>query len=136
MIELGEQPERDELDADDDEQHAERQQRSVADALSPEPEHGEVREDDEADRSHEQPDAAEEVQRPVPVAAHEGHAQQVEEAAEVALRPVARAAVLARAMVHGDLGDAKAAVRREDRDEAVELAVEAHALEAPRRGTP
>ena len=57
-------------------------------------------------RTHEQADAAEEVERPVPVAAHERHAEQVEEAAQVALRPVARAAVLARAMVDGDLGDA------------------------------
>ena len=49
----------------------------------------------------------------MPVAAHERHAQEVEEAAQVALRPVARASVLARAVVHGDLGDAEAAVRRE-----------------------
>ena len=35
VIELGEQPERDELDADDDEQHTEGQQRPLADALRP-----------------------------------------------------------------------------------------------------
>ena len=45
--------------------------------------------------------SAEEVKRAVPVAAHERDGQQVEEAAEVALEPVARAAVLARAMVDG-----------------------------------
>ena len=35
--ELGEQPERDELDADDDEQDAEREERALPDALAPEP---------------------------------------------------------------------------------------------------
>ena len=64
----------------------------------------------------------------MPVAAHERHGQQVEEAAEVALEPVARAAVRPRAVVDGQLGDAEAAVVREDRDEAVQLAVERHAL--------
>ena len=69
-------------------------------------------------------EAAEQVQRPVPVAAHEGDREQVEEAAHVALHPVAAAAVLARPVVDRDLGDAEAAVVGEHGDEAVELAVE------------
>ena len=73
---------------------------------APEPEHREVREDDEADRTHEHPDATEEVERPVSVAAHERHAEQVEESAQVALGAVTRAAVLARPVVDRDLGDA------------------------------
>ena len=86
-------------------------------------------EDDEAHCAHEHPDPAEEVQRPVPVAAHERHAEQVEEAAEVALRPVPRAADAGATVVHRDLGDAKAAICGEHRDEAMELAVQAHPLQ-------
>src|SRR5687768_1809730 len=69
--ELGEQSERDELDADDLEEYAEEEQRARTDALPPEPEHREVEQDDEADGAHEQPDPAEEVERAVPVTPHE-----------------------------------------------------------------
>src|ERR1044071_3701225 len=62
----------------------------------------------------------------MPIAADERDRQQVEEAANVTLDAVARATVLARSMVDGELGRAKAAVVRKDRDEAVKLAVEAH----------
>ena len=41
------------------------------------------------EQAEEEPEAAEEVQRPVPVAAHERHGEQVEEAAHVALDAVA-----------------------------------------------
>ena len=41
----------------------------------------EIREDDEADRAHEEADPAEQVERAVAVAPHEGDAEQVEEAA-------------------------------------------------------
>ena len=54
--------------------------------------------------------------------------QQVEEPAQVTLDAVARAAVLARAMVDGQLCDAEAAVVREHRDEAVQLPVEAQSV--------
>ncbi len=89
---------------------------------------GQVDEDREADRAEQQPEPAEEVQRPVPVAADERDGEQVEEAAQVALEAVARAAVLARAVVDRQLGDAEAAVVREHGDEAVQLAVEPQAL--------
>ena len=59
---LGDQPERDELDADHDEQHAERQKRPRTDPLTPDLQHGQVQEEDEADCTHEQAEAAEEVQ--------------------------------------------------------------------------
>ena len=72
-------------------------------------------------------EAAEQVQRPVAVATDERDGQQVEEAAHVALDAVARAAVLARPVVDRQLGDPVAAVVREHRDEAVQLAVEAQA---------
>ena len=83
-----------------------------------------------------EPEPAEEVQRPVAVAADERDGQQVEEAAHVALDPVARAAVLARPVVDRELGDAVAAVVREHRDEAVQLAVDAQVRGRPRRGRP
>ena len=63
----------------------------------------------------------------MPVAAHERDGEQVEEAADVALHPVARAAVLARPVVDGQLRDAEAAVVREHGDEPVQLAVDAQA---------
>ena len=69
------------------------------------------------------------VQRAVAVPPHERDAEEVEEAAQVTVDPVARAPVLARAVVHRDLRDPEAAVRREHGDEAVELAVDAHTLE-------
>ncbi len=134
---LGEQAERQELHADDDEQHAEREQRPVADRLAG---RSSARSGRRArpmpdEREHE-PQAAEEVQRPVPVAAHERDRQQVEEAAQVALHAVARAAVLAGPVVDGQLGDAEAlgsarapgcsgAARRRSADRG-----------RPRRGTP
>ncbi len=69
------------------------------------------------------------MQRAVPVAADEGHGQEVEEPAQVALEAVARAAVLARPVVDGKLGDAEAAVVREHGDEAVQLAVQPQAVD-------
>ena len=83
------------------------------------------------EQAGQQPEAAEEVQRPVPVAAHERDREEVEEAADVALDAVVRAAVLARAVVDGQLGDAVAAVMGEHRDVAVQLAVQLHALRRP-----
>ena len=74
-------------------------------------------------------DATEQVQWPVAVAPHERDAEQVEEAAQVALGPVAGSSVLPRAVVHRDLRDPVSAVRREHRDEAVQLPVQTHALQ-------
>src|SRR5207253_2759140 len=51
-----------------------------------------------------------------------------EEAPDVALDAVARAAVFARTVVHRELGDAEATVVRQHRDEAVQLAVQAQAV--------
>ena len=62
--------------------------------------------------------------------------EQVEEAAQVALDAVARAAVLPRAVVDRQLGDAVPALVREHRDEAMQLAVERAARGPPRPGTP
>ena len=135
--ELADEPERDELDADDDEQHAEREQRPVADRLAGELEHGQVDEQRACRCAPSgEPEPAEEVQRPVPVAPHERDREQVEEAAQVPLHPVARAAVLARPVVDGQLRDAEAAVVREHGDEAVQLAVDPQAARRPRRGRP
>ena len=90
---------------------------------------GQVDEDRAPEQAEEQPDAAEQVERPVAVAAHERHREEVEEAAHVPLDAVVRAAVLARPVVDGQLGDAVAAVVGEHGDVAVELAVELHALD-------
>ena len=102
---LADQAEREELEPDDDEQHAEDQQRALADRVAQQLVDRQVDEHAEADRAEGEPEPAEEVQRPVAVAADERDRQQVEEAADVPLDPVARAAVLARAVVDGQLGD-------------------------------
>ena len=126
---LADQAEREELHSDHDEQHAEQEQRPCADRVAESLEHGEVDEDRRPDEAEHEPEPAEEVQRPMAVAADERDGQEVEEPAQVALDAVARAAVLARAVVDGQLGDAVAAVVREHRDEAVQLAVEAQAVD-------
>ena len=93
---LADQPEREELHADHDEQDAEHQQRALPDRVPERLEHGQVDEDRRPDEAEEQAEAAEQMQRPVAVAADEGHGEQIEEAAQVALHAVARAPVLAR----------------------------------------
>ena len=122
---LAEEAQREELDADDDEQDAERQQRPVPDRLAADLDRRQVGENDHPDRNRAGAEPAEEVQRPVAVAAHERDGEQVEEPADVALDAVARAAVLARPVVHRQLGDPEAAVVGEHGHEAVQLAVEA-----------
>jgi hypothetical protein len=116
---LADQPEREELQPDHDQQHTEHQQGAVSDRVAEGLQHRQVDQDRRPEESEDQPEAAEEVQRPVPVAADERHGQEVEETAQVALDAVPRPAVLAWAVVHGKLGDAEAAVVREHRDEAV-----------------
>jgi len=71
--------------------------------------HRQVDEHQRSDRPVQEADPAEEMERPVPVAAHEGDGEQIEEAAHVTLHPVARAPVLALAVIDGELGDAEAA---------------------------
>ena len=112
------------------------QQRPLADGVAQSLDDGEVDEDRRADCAEHEAEAAEQMQRPVAVAADERDGQQVEEAAQVALEPVARAAVLAGPVVDRQLGDPEAAVVGQHRDEAVQLAVERGARAPPRRGRP
>src|SRR6185369_3230537 len=121
---LADEAEREELEADDDEQDSEDQQRPLADRVPFDLEERQVAEDNEAEESERHPEAAEEVQRAVAIPADERHGQQVEEAAEVPLDPVARPPVLSRPVVDRQLGDAVTAIVGEHRDEAVELAVQ------------
>jgi hypothetical protein len=123
---LAQQPEGEELHTDDDQEHAEREQGALADRVAGRLEHGQVDQDRRPDDAEEEPEPAEEMERPMPVAAHERHGQQVEEPAKVALDSISRASVSAGAMVDGQLGDAEAAVVRQNRDEAVQLAVQRH----------
>ena len=126
---LADEPERDQLDADDHQQDPEHEQRPAADPRAAELEDGEVGQDQEAAPAEQQADPAEEVQRPIAVAAHECDGEQVEEAAHVPLRPVARAAVSPRPVAHRDLGGAVAEMVGEDGDETMELAVELDVLQ-------
>ena len=96
----------------DDEQHAQGQQRALADRVAERLEDGQVDEDRGPEDAEDEAEPAEEVQRAVAVAAHERDREQIEEAAQVALEPVPGAAVLPRAVVDRQLGDAEAAVVR------------------------
>src|SRR5918999_2477561 len=101
----------------------------MADRLARRLQHGEVDEDTQADDAEQKAETAEQVERSVPVAPDERHRQQVEKPPEVALRAVARASLRAGAVIDRDFSDAKASVVREHRQEAVQLAVDAEALE-------
>src|SRR5204863_7723702 len=91
---LADQPEREELHADHHEQHPQQQQGTVADRVPEDLEHSQVDEDRRPERTEDQAEPPEEMQGPVAVAADERDGQEIEEAAEVALDAIARAAVL------------------------------------------
>jgi hypothetical protein len=65
---LADQAEREELEADDDQEHAERQQRALADRVAESLDDGQVDEDRDSEQAEDETESAEQVQRPVPVA--------------------------------------------------------------------
>src|SRR3954469_10685073 len=70
---LADQAEREELQPDHHEEHAEDQERPLSDRVALDLEHGQVAQDDETEEAERQAEAAEEMERPVPVAADERH---------------------------------------------------------------
>src|SRR5437763_1878575 len=68
---LADQSEREELETDHDQQDAEREQRPLADRVAERLDDGQVGEDHEPDQAEHEAEPAEEVERPVPVAADE-----------------------------------------------------------------
>src|SRR4029453_603130 len=121
---LAQKPEGEELQPEDDEQDAEGEQRALPDRLAGELEHREVDQQDGSDCAECQSEAPEEVERTVPVPAHEPDRHEVEKAADVPLDAVVGSSVLPRSMVDGQLGDAITAVVSEHRQEAMELSVD------------
>ena len=101
---LADQAEREELHADDDQEDAERQQRPPTDRVAQDLVDGQVDEDRRADRRQDETEAAEQVKRPVAVAADERHRQEIEEAAEVALDSVPRPPENSRSTGQGRVG--------------------------------
>src|SRR5215211_6160004 len=63
---LAEEAHEDELHADDYEENAESEQRTLPNPRAAEPQDGQVRADDEACERHQHPDPAEQMERPVP----------------------------------------------------------------------
>ncbi len=98
---LADQAEREELEADHDQEHAEREQRPVADRMAQSFHDRQVDEDREPDQAEDETKSAEQVQRPVAVAADERDREEIQEPAKVTLDPVAGASMLAGAMVDG-----------------------------------
>src|SRR5205814_2289590 len=126
---LADQAEREELHPDDDEQDPEREQRPLADRVARRLHDREVDEDRDSREPEQEAETAEEVERALPVPADERDGQEVEEAAQVALDAVARAAMLPRPVVDAELRDAEAAVVRKHGDEAVQLSVDAEPVD-------
>jgi len=122
---LGDEPERQELDADDHEQDRDDQRRALTDpAVEDLLLHEQPREHQHADERDADADTAEQVERPVRVAREEADGHQVEAAAPEARRPEFRLAVQARPVLDVDLADLEPVPVREHRDVAVQLAVE------------
>src|SRR5690606_6415169 len=121
---LGQEPEDNELRADDHEQHAQRQKRPVADGVAQEPERGQVGVDAETDQQRDQAEPAEEVERAAPVLRQEQNRKQVEEATEEAGGSELGAAELSRAMPHLYLAHPESPEVGQHRDIAVQLTVE------------
>ena len=88
---LADQAEGEELQAHDDEEHPEDQQRALSDCVAVDLERCQVSEHRDAENSEQQAEPAEQMKRPVAVPTDEGDSQQVEEASEVALDAVSRA---------------------------------------------
>src|SRR5215217_1797889 len=126
---LGHETQEQELHADRDEERPERQEWSMPDRAAGELDARQVDADRGADPADEQPRAAEQVERAMPIAGEEEHGQQVEQAADAPLEPVSRAPVDARPVVHGHFRDAEAAVVREHRQVAMQLAVDVQVLD-------
>src|SRR4051812_47546125 len=96
---LPDQPEREELNADDDQQDAEHQERPPTDRRAAQLENRQVKQDRRAGAPEQHPDAAEEVERAVAVAAKVGNGQEIEETAGIALDAVSRLSIEARPVV-------------------------------------
>src|SRR2546422_10208144 len=85
---LTQQTEGEELEPDDREQDAEREQGPLSDRMAGRLQYRQVDEDSGPEGTEQETEAAEQVQRAVPVAPDEHDRKQVEEAAHVALEPV------------------------------------------------
>src|SRR5438552_3660514 len=110
---LPDQPEREELNAADDQQDAEHREGPRTDRRAAQLEDRQVEQDRRAGAPEQHPDAAEEMERALAVAAKVGNGQEIEETAGIPLDAVARPSVEARPVVHGNLGGSKAEVMRE-----------------------
>src|SRR5580765_89490 len=84
---LADQPKRQELDTDDDEEHAEQEQRPLADPRAADLHSGEIGEDDNPDERRGHADPSEQMERAMAVAPHEDDCQEVEGRPQVALDP-------------------------------------------------
>src|SRR5262249_11210692 len=119
-----------ELQSDHEQQHAQQQQGAVADGVSECLQHRQVDEDRRSERTEDEAEPPEEMQRAMAVAADERHGQEVEEPPQVALDAITRTAVLTGTAIDGELRDAEAAVVREHWNEPVQLPVKAKAVDA------
>ena len=127
---LGQQAEGDQLDADEQQHHAEQQQRAIGDALVLEqPDVAQVADDQRAEAAGDDADQPEDLQRPRRVVQQELHGREVEDHADGARQSVLGDAGAARAMVDDHLGDRDADLAGDRRQEAVHLAVEAQRLD-------
>src|SRR4051794_16938754 len=121
---LGEQPERDQLDGHDDEQDPDLERRPVADAVTGDLQDEHPGEQRSADPAEGDPESTEQMERPGGVRGEELDRDEVEKAAEEARPPELRAPVQPRRVDDADLADLEAVPLREHRDVPVQLPVD------------
>src|SRR5439155_3806159 len=100
------------------EEHAGEQRRTLTDAVAEDLQHGHPGEQHAPDRSEDDPERTEEVQRTRGEPREELHGQEVEEPAKEPRAAELRRAVETRPVVHRDLADAVPGPMREHRDVA------------------
>ena len=129
LNELAEQPDRDELEGCHHKQHAEHEQRTVADrAEAEEPENAQIGEDRGSGQTEKGAGCAEHMQRASGKARIQHDAEEIEAALQQAVEAILRSAELPCVVVDRDLADPVAAPVQQNRNEAVKLAVERQAL--------
>jgi len=123
--ELAEQAEREDLQAENQQQRCQQQCRSIGERLAEQHAiHSQVRDQHRADAERHGAEHAEEAQRLLGEAHQEEDAEQVEQVMHVLARPVDAPVAILRRLPHRHLADAETEPQREDRQEAMLVAVE------------
>jgi len=123
--ELAEQAEREDLHPENQQQRGEQQRRTIRERLAEQqPIRTQVRDQHRADAERRSAEHAEEAQRLLGEAHQEENAEQIQQVMHVLARPVDPRVAILRRLPHRHLADAETEAHREDRQEAVLIAVQ------------